>query len=170
MNKNLIPKYTCKNIFSIDFDFIKSLGFKYLFIDLDNTLASPFDTVPNENVKKLFYNLKLMDFDIVIISNNKEKRVKTFVDSLSVKYIFRCKKPGIRKIKAYMQSNRIDCSDCLVIGDQIMTDVNMANHLNIASVLLEPLVKKEELITFFPRLLDKHFRKKVMKNKLAKEI
>lgn len=170
MNKHLIPKFTCKNIFNIDFELIKSFGFKHLFIDLDNTLASPFDTIPNENVNELFNKLKMLNFDIVIISNNKEKRVKTFVDSLSVKYIYRCKKPSTKKIKAYMQENKIDCSECIVIGDQIMTDVNMANHLNIDSVLLEPLVKKEEFITFFPRLLDKHFRKKVIKNKLAKEL
>ena len=57
-----------------------------------------------------------------------------------------------------------------MIGDQVMTDVLMANKLNIDVILMEPLTIKDEPITFIPRLLDKHFRKQINKKKLSKEL
>ena len=57
-----------------------------------------------------------------------------------------------------------------MIGDQVMTDVLMANKLNIDVILMDPLTIKDEPITFIPRLLDKHFRKQINKKKLSKEL
>ena len=50
-----------------------------------------------------------------------------------------------------------------------MTDVNVANHLNINVILVKPLTLNDEPITFIPRLLDKYYRKKINKKNLSKE-
>lgn len=42
MKKEFIPTYKTKSIFEVDFLSIKNQGYKYILVDLDNTLASPY--------------------------------------------------------------------------------------------------------------------------------
>lgn len=169
MNKYRIPTYLASSIYDIDFNKVKTLGYKYLFVDLDNTLASPYQERPTKQTIDLINNLKKLDFEIIVISNNHEQRVQLFTFNLDIKYLFEVKKPQTRKLKEYLIDNNIDLKKSLVIGDQVMTDVNIARHLNIDVILVNPLTKNDEPITFFPRLLDKYYRKKIIKKKLTRK-
>ena len=170
MNKKLIPTYVFKSIYDIDFNKIKDLGVKYLFVDLDNTLASPYVYLPSKETISLVKKIKEVGLNMFILSNNHEERVKKFASPLDVSYLYEVKKPSIKKISKFVKENNIDPSLCLSIGDQVMTDVLMANKMNFKVILVDPLTKKDELITFIPRMLDTHFRKKMKKKNLLKEL
>lgn len=170
MNKKLIPTYVYNSIYEIDFNKIKDLGIKYLFVDLDNTLASPYVYIPNEETINLVNKIKEYGFKMFILSNNHEERVAKFAKPLDVSYLYEVKKPSIKKISKFVKENNIDPNLCLSIGDQVMTDVLMANKMNFKVILVNPLTKKDELITFIPRMLDTHFRKKMKKKNLLKEL
>ena len=90
-----------------------------------------------------------------------------FKDGKSIKFIVHI---TTELYKKFIKENNIDISHAISIGDQVMTDVLMANRLKISVILLDPLTVKDEPITFIPRLLDKHFRKKINKLNLTKEI
>lgn len=170
MYKKFIPTYFNKTIFEIDFNKVKSLGYKTLFIDLDNTLESPYIYTPSDKVIDLINNLKKLGFNIIILSNNKEPRVSNYCKNLNVTYFYDVKKPYLKRISKIIKENNIDLTNALSIGDQVMTDVFLANKLNIDVILLEPLTIKDEPITFIPRLLDRHFKKIIKRKHLAKEI
>ena len=170
MNKKLIPTYTYKNVYSLDVNKLNSLGYKTILIDLDNTLASPYVYDPSEEVIAFINKLKELNFKIIVLSNNHEERVNRFVSPLKIDYLYEVKKPSIKKISKFVKENNIDPSLCLSIGDQVMTDVLMANKMNFKVILVDPLTKKDELITFIPRMLDTHFRKKMKKKNLLKEL
>lgn len=170
MYKKFIPTYFNNNIFEIDFNKVKSLGYKTLFIDLDNTLESPYINTPSDKVISLINTLKDLNFNVIILSNNKEHRVKEYCKNLNVTYFYDVKKPYLKRISKIIKENSIDLTNALSIGDQVMTDVFLANKLNIDVILLEPLTIKDEPITFIPRLLDKHFKKIIKRKHLAKEI
>ena len=51
-----------------------------------------------------------------------------------------------------------------------MTDILLANRLNIKSILLEPLTDQDEPITFIPRLLDRHFKKVIRRKHLDRKL
>lgn len=170
MNKKLIPTYQCESVFKINYEYLKGLNIKNLFFDLDNTLASPYVSYPSLDVEKLFNSLKQKGFNIYIISNNHQNRVSLFTFSLKVNYFYELKKPKIKRIANIIKENNINLNESAFIGDQVMTDVLMANRLNACSILVSPLTKRDQLITFFPRLLDKHYRKIINKKNLAKEI
>ena len=170
MNKKLIPSYYLNNIFDIDISKIKQLDIKYLFIDLDNTLANPYVYYPDDGIKNLINNYKENGFNITILSNNHEKRVQDFTKDLDVSYLFEVKKPKTKKLNEYIIMNNINVDNCLIIGDQVMTDILLANRLNIKSILLDPLTKQDEPITFFPRLLDKYFKRKIRKKHLDRKL
>ena len=170
MFNKLVPTFKNKNIFSVDFKSLKDLGYDTLFIDLDNTLDSPYVYSPDKKVFTLISKLKDLNFKIYIVSNNKQERVERYIKDLNVNYMFDVKKPFTKRIKKFIKENNIDISHAISIGDQVMTDVLMANRLKISVILLDPLTVKDEPITFIPRLLDKHFRKKINKLNLTKEI
>lgn len=169
MNKYLIPTYHSSSIYNLDFNKIKKMGYENIFIDLDNTLASPYDYLPSNETIELVKTLKNLSFNVVIISNNHEERVNKYASPLQINYLFKVKKPQTKKLKKFLISNNIDVNKSLFIGDQIMTDVNIANHLNIDVILVNPLTNNDEPITFIPRLLDRYYRKKINKKNLSKE-
>lgn len=169
MNRYLIPKYLANSIYEIDFNKIKELGYENVFVDLDNTLASPYDYLPEQKTIDLINRIKSYSLNVTIISNNHEERVNKFATPLNIKYLFEVKKPQTKKLKKYLIENNIDFNRSIIIGDQVMTDVNIANHLNIDVILVKPLTSNDEPITFFPRLLDKHFRRIIYKRNLSKE-
>lgn len=170
MMKKLIPTFKSNNIFNVDFVKLKELGYKTLFIDLDNTLDSPYVYSPDSKVFSLIEKLKDLNFNIYIVSNNKQERVERYVKDLNVNYMYDVKKPFVKRIRKFIKENNIDLSHAISIGDQVMTDVLLANKLKISVILLNPLTIKDEPITFIPRLLDKHFRKKINKLDITKEI
>ena len=169
MDKRLIPTYVSSNIYELDFNKVKELGYKTLIIDLDNTLASPYIYEPDQRCIDLINKLKKMEFQIIVLSNNKIERVEKFVKVLNVKAYANVKKPSTKKVSVYLKENNIDYSKALILGDQVMTDVFMSNQLGIDVILFTPLTVKDEPITFVPRLFDKYFRKKINKKNLAKE-
>ena len=170
MNKKLIPTYRCESVFKINYEYLKSKNIINIFFDLDNTLANPYIKKPANEIKDLIDNIKKLGFNIFIISNNHQERVELFASFLKVNYFYELKKPKVKKIKEIIKENSIDLSKSVFIGDQIMTDILMANKLNSLSILINPLTKQDEPITFFPRLLDRHFRKKINKKKLSEEM
>ena len=169
MNKKLIPTYLKSSIFDVDFNEIKKQGYEYVLVDLDNTLASPYIYEPDEKVINLANNLKTLGLTMIILSNNHEERVSKFAKPLEVLAFYDLKKPRTKKVKVHIQENNIDISKAIWFGDQVMTDVFLANQLNIDVVLVNPLTIKDEPITFIPRMLDKHFRKIINNKKLSKE-
>ena len=170
MNRQFIPTYFANSIYEIDFNKVLNKGYKYLFLDLDNTLASPDTFYPEKITFDLISLLKEKGFNITILSNNDEERVKKFVCDLDVNYMFDVKKPSTKKVLEYINKNNFNKSEILVIGDQVMTDVVLSNRLNVDVILLEQLTKTDELITFVPRLFDKYFKKQFKKKKMLKEL
>ena len=169
MKKEFIPTYLANSIFEIDFLRVKNMGYKYVLVDLDNTLASPYVFEPDERVINLSNKLKNLDLEMIILSNNKEDRVLKFANPLNVKAFYDLKKPSTKRVSVHLKENNIDISKAIWFGDQVMTDVFLANQLNITVVLVNQLTIKDEPITFIPRMLDKHYRKIINKKKLSKE-
>ena len=170
MKKEFIPTYLKSSIFDVDFNEIKDKGYDYVLVDLDNTLASPYVYEPDEKVINLALNLKKLGLTMIILSNNHEGRVSKFAKPLDVLAFYDLKKPKKKRALIHIKENNVDISKAIWFGDQVMTDVFLANKLGIDVVLVNPLTIKDEPITFIPRLLDKYFRKKINKKKLSKEL
>ena len=83
--KIFIPKMYQKNIFIINYNKLKQAGIKLLIFDLDNTLGSIDETVINEETSNFLTNLAT-NFQIVIASNSKKKRVSKFCSNLNIPF------------------------------------------------------------------------------------
>ena len=95
------PNMYQKSIHNINYKKLKKIGIKCLVFDLDNTIALIDQHMITDETKNLLINLK-NDFQVVIISNNITKRVKTYANYLDCDFVANATKPlskGYKKIK-----------------------------------------------------------------------
>lgn len=155
-----IPSIYQKSIFDIDYAKLKQKGIKCLIFDLDNTLALIEDKRCPERTKRLCQKLK-KDFQIVIISNNNQKRIQPYLDELEVDGIPMAMKPSLKGLKRIMKKYGYEKKQMIMIGDQLMTDIVSANRFSIMSALVDPLGKKDLKITSFNRYLERKVLKRL---------
>ncbi len=143
---HFFPTHAYETVDQIDFAALRLSGVKLLLIDLDNTLADYETLVPPRTQIDFFKALSAQGFQIIIVSNNGENRVRDYCDALDLPYIARAKKPfstGFRKALNLIDAP-VKVEEVCMIGDQLLTDVLGASRLAMKSVLVEPLRKKTE--------------------------
>lgn len=159
MFKAFIPFAHALSVYEIEPEFFTKHGVKTLFIDLDNTLDSYKACDPKPETKEMIARLIKAGITPVVISNNKGKRVGSYVEQLGIDYVFSARKPFATKIKKYISEHNLDKSEVMLVGDQMMTDVLAAHGAGIRVVLTEKIVKEDQWTTHINRLFDRPIRK-----------
>lgn len=154
------PRIYTKDIFTIDYNYLKKHHIKYLLFDIDNTIAEVFKKEPSIKTINLFNKLKKEGFTIIIISNALKKRASRFANSLNVKYYYLSSKPLKKTYLKIIKENNLKIEEIAMIGDQIYTDILGANKLNILSIYVDRLSSKESIITKINRLREQRLFKK----------
>lgn len=168
MLMNFKPKKYYKSIYEVDFKKLKDEGIKLVAVDLDNTLV-PHDVMDApDHVHELVKNVRNEGLDIVILSNNNQKRVERFIKEMDIDYYYSAKKPLKKVFLHLLNKYKLDTNEICLIGDQIMTDVFGANRINIVSILVEPLASRDILYTKVNRIMEKSIVKKLEKRNLFK--
>lgn len=160
-NEYKIPYAHATNIYAIDPDFFRKEGIKVLLCDLDNTLDSYKALLPRKEAIDLKKKLDNLGIKLIIISNNRPKRVKPYANALGVTYISKAGKPFKKKISRFLKENCYNLNEVMLIGDQLLTDIKCASRLKIKSILLEKLVEEDQWTTKINRLFDKPLRKRL---------
>lgn len=166
MLKKFYPGEYLESTYQIDFDRLYEEGYRGIIFDIDNTLV-PHGAPADECARKLFAHLKELGFQIMLLSNNKEPRVKMFNDVVQVSYIYKAGKPKPANYNKAMELMKTDRENTIFIGDQIFTDVYGANLAGIRTILVKPIHPKEEIQIVLKRYLEKivsffyrHYRRK----------
>lgn len=140
--------------YSIDYEKLRMQGYEAIIYDIDNTLVchgAPAD----ERSMALIERLKGLGFSIMLLSNNKEPRVKSFNDQVHVSYIYKAGKPNPKNYEAAMVRMGSNRKNTVFIGDQIFTDIWGANRANVHSILVKQIARHEEIQIILKRLLEK---------------
>ena len=87
------PDVYLDSTYDIDFEALYRKGFRGVIFDIDNTLV-PHGAPADARSIALFERLGDIGFESVLLSNNKEPRVKMFNDEVHTRYIFKAGKPG----------------------------------------------------------------------------
>lgn len=138
----------------IDFDKLYKDGYRAVIFDVDNTLV-PHDAPADERAKELFVHLKELGYSCMLLSNNKEPRVKKFNEVVQVNYIYKANKPMPANYKKAMEIMGTTKENTLFVGDQIFTDVMGGNLAGIRTILVKPIHPKEEIQIVLKRIPEK---------------
>ena len=138
----------------IDFDKLYNDGYRAVIFDVDNTLV-PHGAPADERAIALFAHLKELGFSCMLLSNNKESRVKSFNDVVQVNYMFKANKPFPANYRKAMEIMGTTTENTLFVGDQIFTDVMGGNLAGIRTILVKPIHPKEEIQIVIKRIPEK---------------
>ena len=160
----LYPNAYLKNVKEITIDFLNKNNIKALILDVDNTLID-FNKKMLDGIEEWCKNLKKQGIKLFIVSNsNKKTKVEMVAKKLELQYIHFATKPfkrGFRKAAKMLQEKN---ENIAVVGDQIFTDVIGANRCKMFSILVEPIEKKDLLVTKIKRPLENYIIKKYQKS------
>ena len=148
------PDVYISSTYQIDFQKYYDSGYRGIIFDIDNTLV-PHGAPADTRSIRLIESLKKMDFQILLLSNNKEPRVKMFNDAVHVHYIFKAGKPGRAGYRKAMEQMGTNEKNTLFVGDQLFTDVWGAKKAGIVTYLVKPIHPKEEIQIVLKRYLEK---------------
>lgn len=155
MIRTLYPDAYLDSVYSIDFEAYREKGYKGIIFDIDNTLVCH-GAPATEEIIAFIAKLKSMGYEIMVMSNNKEHRVKSFAQAVGdIGYIYKAGKPAKRSYLRCMEEMHTGCDSTLFVGDQLFTDVFGAKRCGIRSILVQPIDKKEEIQIVFKRYLEK---------------
>lgn len=166
--KNFFPNCYFDKKEDIPVEEYYKMGYRGMLFDIDNTLV-PHDEPVDEAAIVFIEKLKNIGFQICLISNNDEERVKTFADPLGVKYVYKAWKPGKKGYLQGMELLHTDLSDTIFVGDQIFTDIWGARRTGIYSILLDPINPKEEIQIILKRIPEKWIKWRYRRKKGLKK-
>lgn len=167
MLKTFYPDHISPSAFEIPYEQLYERGIRGLIFDIDNTLTEH-GKPATERAIALMDRLKKIGFQVCLLSNNKEERVKMFNEKIQVNYIYKAGKPKKSGYESAMKSMGTTKETTVFVGDQLFTDVWGAKRTGIESYLVEPIDKQEEIQIVLKRYLEKpilySYRKEKSKN------
>lgn len=148
------PDNEVESAYDIDYEGLYRKGYRGIIFDIDNTLV-PHGAPADERAISLFERLRAIGYGTVLLSNNKEPRVKMFQESVGGAYIFKAGKPKKAGYEKAMQILGTTPENTLFVGDQLFTDVWGAKKAGIVTYLVKPIHPKEEIQIVLKRYLEK---------------
>lgn len=164
MLKILLPNEYVKSVFDIKPEYLKEKNIKGIITDLDNTLVAWDVEEATSEVREWFQSMERHGISIMIISNNKMKRVKIFSEPLGTPYVSDARKPLRHSFNKAAEEMGLKKEEIVVIGDQLLTDVLGGNRAGFYTILVVPIVETDAKITRINRAIERklfnYFRKK----------
>ena len=87
------PKRMAESAYEIPYKKLYDSGIRGVIFDIDNTLV-PHGAPADDRAVEFFAGLRKLGYRTVLLSNNKEPRVRPFADRVSSNYICDAGKPG----------------------------------------------------------------------------
>lgn len=164
---HLIPDYVFNSIYEITPAFLSEHGLRGMLIDLDGTMASSRAPLPPETVKPWLDGMKAAGIRVLVLSNNKESRVRRFCEPLGVEFLHRAVKPFRRGFKAGAEKLGLPMREIAVVGDQIYTDTFGGNMAGATTCFVRSINRGDFWIGVrhqfekpFIRMGEKHMKRK----------
>jgi HAD superfamily phosphatase (TIGR01668 family) len=135
------PNLVYESVYDIDFELLYDDGIRHLFFDIDNTIISYKEDGVSLQCLNLFNSILNLEFDTVaLISNNSSyDRVNKVAKQLKLPAVAFACKPFPFAMRRVLEDANLNPKECAFIGDQLMTDIILANTLGLKSIFVEPL-------------------------------
>ena len=135
MLKSLYPLAYVPSVYDIDYAALYRRGYRAILFDIDNTLV-PHGAPATPESDALLRQVQQAGILPVMLSNNNEARVESFLEHLNCLYVCDAEKPksvGYHRALALLE---LPPGEVLVVGDQVFTDILGANRCGLDSVLV----------------------------------
>ncbi len=154
MFEQFYPDHYVNSAYEIDYEALYRQGCRGVVFDIDNTLV-PHGAPADERSIALLKRLSDIGYRTMVLSNNKEPRVRSFCDAAGVDYIYKANKPFTENYRKAMERMGTGAEETLFVGDQLFTDVWGAKKAGMTTYLVRPIHPKEEIQIVIKRFFEK---------------
>ena len=149
------PKYTIDTIYNLDPQKLNEMDIKAVFSDLDNTLLAwnKFETA--KEMDNFNQKLAKAGITLVVISNNNAQRVGKVLDPYHIEFVAKSRKPLPFAITKKCEAMHLKKDQVMMVGDQLITDMQAGNLAGVETVLVKPLVETDKWNTRINRFFEK---------------
>lgn len=154
MLQRFYPDHEIDSAYEINYEDLYQKGYRGIIYDIDNTLV-PHGAPADKRAIALFRRLREIGYRTILLSNNKEPRVRSFCDQVGSMYIFKAGKPKTAGYRNAMERMETTAENTLFVGDQLFTDVWGAKKAGIVTYLVKPIHPKEEIQIVLKRKLER---------------
>ncbi len=151
----LSPDQYLHSVHDLDLEALRALHIDTLLIDLDNTLLPRDTNVIPDDLRLWAQGVRSKGFKVCLVSNNWHERVKDVADELGFDLVAKAVKPLPFAFLSALRKTGSRRRDCIVIGDQLFTDVLGGKLLGMKTVLVSPLSTSDLPHTLLLRRLER---------------
>ena len=143
-----------KNITEITVEELREMGVVGLLLDVDNTLTAHDSQELSSAVADWRETVMRAGMRPLIVSNGKKKRVQPFAKRLGLPFTASAAKPLPFGFWRAARSLGLKRRRCVVIGDQIFTDVLGANLFGVPCIFVFPMEMEKTRFFRFKRRME----------------
>lgn len=159
MLRIFLPNDYVKSVYDITPEFLKERKVKGIITDLDNTLVEWDRPLATPELVNWFKQMRDAGIQIVIVSNNNEKRVHEFASPINIPFVYKAQKPLGKSYKKALSILNLKKNETVVVGDQLMTDILGGNKSGFHTILVVPVVQTDSKVTRFNRMIERKILK-----------
>lgn len=156
--KAMKPDKVYKNVFEIPLDQLAGAGKTCLLLDFDNTLGPDHATEPGNYAHEFISALREKNFSCCLVSNAKSGRSAKIADILGIPCVTYAHKPRPDGICRAMKLMDRSSSECVMIGDQVFTDVIAGKLAGVYTIMVERYSRREIWYVVLKRPFEKLVR------------
>ena len=108
--------------------------------------------------------MRAAGIEIAFVSNNDWERIRLFNAELGLVAYAKSKKPSTKNLKAAAKDLGLDKSECVLLGDQLLTDCWAGKRFGIPAIIVPPIKDRTSWFFRFKRWLEKPYMKKYRRN------
>lgn len=158
------PGVMLRRVSDISPEQLDALGISALILDVDNTLTTHNNPIPDADVLKWLDIMRGHGIKLMIASNNSSTRIKPFAGKLGMDYVAWAAKPlpvGFLRVSRRMG---LKPENFGVVGDQIFTDTLGGNLFGAKTFLVEPMQPETGFFFRLKRKIEIPIKKAYLRN------
>ncbi len=141
--KSLLPTARFERIFDITPEFLKENGIELVLCDMDNTLAPWHSDYIDQSTALWTEKVKQGGVKVALLTNSKGTNADSIGKKLDIPVYKDAKKPFRGYTENLLKTLGVNPENVLFAGDQLFTDIRLANKLKAKSVLTTPISDRE---------------------------
>ena len=143
---------------------LREAGIRYIFSDIDNTLATYDDPEPPDDVTAWIRAMKEAGIRVVFVSNNDAERVTRFAAPLGCPAYPKARKPLLGVLQRAMKDAGAAPGESLLLGDQLLTDCAAGRRAGMRVIIVPPIKDKTTLFFRAKRWIERPYVRKYQNN------
>ncbi len=140
---HLLPTLRYKRVFNIPIEKLKELEISLVLLDMDNTTAPWRTDIVAPEIAAWVEKTKQSGITVALLTNSKGLNADSIGKKLDIPVYKNAKKPFKKESVKLLKKLSVKPENVLFVGDQLFTDISLANKIKAKSVLLEPLESRE---------------------------